>query len=342
MPESCARAGGTQDCRERRPPDSRPVLPEESIRPACPLFLEMEQKEEKPSEDGTTASPAVGAPGALAGGASAEEKAKGPAGPAGPPDGAGRQERASAEDGGSAAFQAEANGLDEVKVEAELPKEDHGKGETTAAPQELTDGNAETKPEPGEAEGEAGMALAPGKQDDARVAEPASREKAAVRDGAEAEPEQAVGEQEDTRAPGEGSTQAEEPKAKGQGEAGAPEAKSDPEKKTALEDEAEAQEADGKEEVSEAGGGGRSPSPGLESLVLWGCKQTPTPRPSFIPWGKSILPPTNIRAWGRDGSPVVPGCLPDLSKVFTKPLGRRSCDCELIQVMLVPGARQRQ
>uniref|UniRef100_A0A8C0JH47 Smoothelin like 1 n=1 Tax=Canis lupus dingo TaxID=286419 RepID=A0A8C0JH47_CANLU len=163
----------------------------------------MEQKEGKPTEDGTTVSPNTEAPETLGGGASAEE-AKGSVEPTvkeTPPVGAGKQERAAAEDGTSPELQGEANGLDEVKVaakvEAELHKEDGGKEESTVAPQEMTDGKEETQPGPKEAEEALGTTLASGKQQaDEKEAKPESQEEARVNDEAKAEPTQAAGEQE--------------------------------------------------------------------------------------------------------------------------------------------------
>ncbi|XP_004409327.1 PREDICTED: smoothelin-like protein 1 [Odobenus rosmarus divergens] len=235
----------------------------------------MEQKEEKPSEDGTTVSPTPEAPVTQGGGASAEE-AKGTTQPSvkeGSPDGAGKQERAGAEDSTPAELQGEANGLDEAKVEskaeAELHEEDGRKGEDTEAPQEMTDGKEETQPDPKEAEEAQATTLASEKQQaDEKEAKPQSREEAHVNDEAEAEPKQAAGAQEAktgareadgkeeaTVASQEKSSKTEEPMAEAQKEASAPEARSDPQTKAAVEGEAEAEprEADVKEEaVSEA------------------------------------------------------------------------------------------
>ncbi|KAK1335799.1 hypothetical protein QTO34_003594 [Cnephaeus nilssonii] len=164
----------------------------------------MEQKEEKPSEDGTTVSPTPGTSGTPGG---------------------------------------EANGLDEVKVEskveAELPKVDSGKEETKEAPQEMTGGKEETNSEPKEAEGKEGTVLATEKQKaEEKAATPESREKADVEDQAKAELKQgagepeagagsreADGEQEATTASREESAaESEEPKAEVQAKASAPEA----------------------------------------------------------------------------------------------------------------------
>uniref|UniRef100_A0A8C0ME18 Calponin-homology (CH) domain-containing protein n=1 Tax=Canis lupus familiaris TaxID=9615 RepID=A0A8C0ME18_CANLF len=221
----------------------------------------MEQKEGKPTEDGTTVSPNTEAPETLGGGASAEE-AKGSVEPTvkeTPPVGAGKQERAAAEDGTSPELQGEANGLDEVKVaakvEAELHKEDGGKEESTVAPQEMTDGKEETQPGPKEAEEALGTTLASGKQQaDEKEAKPESQEEARVNDEAKAEPTQA---EEATTASQEKSDKTEEPTAEAQEKAGAPEAGSDAQTKAAVEAEAEAEprEADAMEEaVSEAKG----------------------------------------------------------------------------------------
>ncbi|XP_021540526.1 smoothelin-like protein 1 [Neomonachus schauinslandi] len=235
----------------------------------------MEQKEEKPSEDGTTISPTPEAPVTQGGGASAEE-AKGTTETSvkeGPPDAAGKQERAPAEDSTSAELQGEANGLDDAKVEskaeAELHKEDGRKEEVTEAPQEMTDGKEETQPDPKEAEEAQGTTLASEKQQaDEKEAKPQSREEACVNDEAEAEPKQAAGEQEAktgareadgkeeaTVASQEKSSKTEEPVAEAQKKASAPEVRSDPQTKAAVEGEADSEprEADVKEEaVSEA------------------------------------------------------------------------------------------
>ncbi|XP_029064942.1 smoothelin-like protein 1 [Monodon monoceros] len=226
-------------------------------RPACLLFSEMEQKEGKPSEDGTPVSPATEVPETVRGGASAEEEATGPAERTiteGPPDGAGKQERAPAEDSITAEFQGESKG------EAELQKEDSGKKETTVAPQEMADWKEETNSEPKKAEGKEEITLASEKQRaDEKEAKPGSREKANVNDEVQA----AGNEEEATVASQEVSNKTEEPKAETQEKASAPEAKSDSQK-TAVEDEAkpEPQEEEVKEEVvseEEERRGGRRP-----------------------------------------------------------------------------------
>lgn len=230
---------------------------------ACLLFPEMEQKEEKPSEDGTTVSPTAGTPGSLGGGASAEEEAKGTLASTlteGPPDGVGKQERAPAKDGVAAECQADANGLGEVEVEpkvkAEPPEKDGGEEETTAAPQELSDGKEENRAEPKQAEGKEEAAQASGKQKaGAKAAEPEAKEKGKVGDEAKAEPKPAAGEPEATAASQEESHQTEMPKAEAQEKAGAPEAESDSERKAAAEAEAETEPQEGdleEAEVSEA------------------------------------------------------------------------------------------
>ncbi|KAM5225781.1 smoothelin-like protein 1 isoform 1-T2 [Hipposideros larvatus] len=235
----------------------------------------MEQKEEKPSEDGTTVSPTTGAP--------EKEEAKGTAGSPiteGPPDGAAKQERAPAMDNVSSEFQGEANGLDELKaettVESELPKEDGGKEETTATPQELTDGKAEIKSEPGEAAGKEETASASEKQADEKAPKPGSREKAGVDDEAQAEPKQAAAEQEATTASREDSNKTDEPKAEAQERAGAPGVKLDSDK-PALEDEAKAepQEGDTKEEV-EPGSPREEQDQGVETELEEGAGVTPS------------------------------------------------------------------
>ncbi|CAK7308877.1 Smoothelin-like protein 1 [Vulpes lagopus] len=257
----------------------------------------MEQKEGKPTEDGTTVSPNTEAPETLGGGASAEE-AKGSVEPTvkeTPPDGAGKQERAAAEDSTSPELQGEANGLDEVKVaakvEAELHKEDGGKEESTVASQEMTDGKEETQPGPKEAEEALGTTLASGKQPaDEKEAKPESQEEARVNDEAKAEPTQAAGEQEAktgareadgkeeaTTASQEKSDKTEEPMAEAQEKAGAPEAGSDAQTKAAVEAEAEAepQEADAMEEA-EPGGPKEEQDQGVERESEEGAGAVPS------------------------------------------------------------------
>ncbi|XP_005598205.2 smoothelin-like protein 1 [Equus caballus] len=233
----------------------------------------MEQKEGKPSEDGTTVSPTAEAPGTLGGEASAEEVAKGTAEKTvkeGTPDEAGKQERAPAEneDSISAEFEGEANGLSEVKVESkgeiEPQKEDGGKEEATAAPQEMAHRKEETKSEPKQAEGKEKTMLASEKQKaDEKEAKPESGEKADVNEEAKAELKQAAGEQEpkagareaeeqeEAAAASQESDKTQEPKAEAQEKAHVPEAQADSQKKAAVEDEAKAepQEADVKDEV---------------------------------------------------------------------------------------------
>ncbi|XP_032215062.1 smoothelin-like protein 1 [Mustela erminea] len=230
----------------------------------------MEQKEEKPSEDGTTVSPTPEAPVTQGSGASAGE-AKGTteaSGKEGPLDGAGKQERAPAEDGFPAGVQGEANGLDEVKVgskaEAERHKGEGRKEETPVAPQ-MTDGKEETQADPREAEEAQGTVPASEKQQaDEKGAKPPSREEAGGNDETKAELNQAAGEQEAkmeakeadgkeeaTTASQEKSSKTEEPTAEAQKEASAPEAPADSQKKAAVEGEtdAEPQEADVKKEA---------------------------------------------------------------------------------------------
>lgn len=274
----------------------------------------MEQKEEKSSEDGTTVSPTAEAPGTLGGGASAEEKAKGTAGGTdteGPPTGAGEQERASAMGKVSAEIQGEGNGLDEGKaeatVESQLPEEDGGK-ETTAAPQELTDGRAETKSESEEAEGKEETALASEKEKaDEKAAKPESREKAGVDDEAKTEPKQVAGEQEAPTASQKESSKTDGPKAEAREKAAAPEVKSDSEK-PAPEDtaKAEPQEGDRKEQVvSEAEPRGEE-APHLSGVPCPLGKQPPPPLPLYS-LGTSSLPPTDIKSLEQGCSTLVPG-----------------------------------
>uniref|UniRef100_A0A8D0ZB67 Calponin-homology (CH) domain-containing protein n=1 Tax=Sus scrofa TaxID=9823 RepID=A0A8D0ZB67_PIG len=242
---------------------------------------EMEQKKGKPSEDGTTVSPATEAPETVGDGASAEDEATGPAERSvneGPPGGAGKRESAPAKDNTSAEFQGEADRLDEVKVEpkgkAELQKEDGGKEET----------DSELK----EAEGKETTLASENQMADEKEAKPGSREKANVNDEAKAEPKQAAGEQEantggreateeEAKAGGREATdkeevkagggeatgkeeattvsqeendKTEEPKAEAQDKACAPEAKSDSQKKAAMEEEAKAEPQE-EEEIKE-------------------------------------------------------------------------------------------
>eukprot|EP00070_Physeter_catodon_P032103 XP_028338997.1 smoothelin-like protein 1 [Physeter catodon] len=215
----------------------------------------MDQKEGKPSEDGTPVSPATEVPETAGGGASAEEEATGPAERTiteGPPEGAGKQERAPAEDSISAEFQGESKG------EAGLQKDDSGKKETAVVPQEMADRKEETNSEPKEAEGKEETTLASEKQKAGeKEAKPGSGEKANVNDEAQQEAKagasEADGKEEATVASQEESDRTEEPKAEAQEKASAPEAKSDSQKKTAVEDEAkpEPQEEEVKEEVKE-------------------------------------------------------------------------------------------
>uniref|UniRef100_A0A8C9PQ99 Smoothelin like 1 n=1 Tax=Spermophilus dauricus TaxID=99837 RepID=A0A8C9PQ99_SPEDA len=203
----------------------------------------MEQKEGKPSEDGTPVSPTTENPG-TSGGGSAEEETKGTAGQTvkeGPPEGAGKQEEAPGEGGMPVESQGEANGLDEVKVEsqkkasgkeeakAEPEKEDGGKEEATVASREKTGGEEETKSEPKEAEAkEEAMADEKEAKADEKEAEPDSRGKADRRDKDQPEPKEAIGE-----------------------EAANKETKTESQKKAAMkeEEQKEPQEVDGKQEV---------------------------------------------------------------------------------------------
>ncbi|VTJ67449.1 Hypothetical predicted protein [Marmota monax] len=212
---------------------------------------DMEQKEGKPTEDGTPVSPTTENPG-TSGGGSAEEKTKGTAGQTvkeGPPEGAGKQEEAPGEGGMPVESQGEANGLDEVKVEPQ--KEASGKEEAKAEPEkeatvasrEKTGGEEETKSEPKEAEAkeEATQASETQKTDEKEAkadekeakagekeAEPDSRGKADVRDKDKPEPKEAVGE-----------------------EAANKETKTESQKKAAMkeEEQKEPQEVDGKQEA---------------------------------------------------------------------------------------------
>ncbi|XP_042532017.1 smoothelin-like protein 1 isoform X2 [Dipodomys spectabilis] len=171
----------------------------------------MDPKEGKPSEDGTTVSPTTEEPRTPGSGVSVEEETKDTAGmnaKEGPPEGADMQEKASAEEGVSAEFQGEANGLPEVKVEshkenagneeaqAELVKEDGRKEEATVASQEVTDRKEESKPESKEAEQNEQATLVSEKQKaDEKGAEPQSVEKADGNDGDKSELGEAVGEE---------------------------------------------------------------------------------------------------------------------------------------------------
>lgn len=287
---------------------------------ACLYFLEMEQKEEKPSEDGTTVSPTPEAPVTQGSGASAGE-AKGTteaSGKEGPLDGAGKQERAPAEDGAPAGVQGEANGLDEVKVgskaEAERHKGDGRKEETTVAPQ-MTDGKEETQADPREAEEAQGTVLASEKQQaDEKDAKPPSREEAGGNNETKAELNRAAGEQEAkteakeadgkeaTTASQEKSSKTEEPTAEAQKKASAPEAPADSQKKAAVEGEtdAEPQEADVKKEAVSVAEERREEAPRrvLESPAP---QELSLPPPGFIPSGKSSLL-NDIKSRGRGGT----------------------------------------
>nr|KAF6467886.1 smoothelin like 1 [Rousettus aegyptiacus] len=245
----------------------------------------MEQKEEKPSEDGTTVSPTAGTPGSLGGGASAEEQAKGTAGSPiteGPPDGAGRRERAPAQNGEADECQAEADGLGEVEGEpqakAEPPAEDGRGEETTAAPQELSDGKEDNRAEPKQAEGKEEAAQASGKQEaGTKAAEPEAREKGKAGDEAKAEPKRAAGEPETTAASREENHQTETPKAEAQEKAGAPEAKSDSEGRAALEAEAKAEPQEGDLEEAEKPGSPREEQDqAVETVSEEGAEVTPS------------------------------------------------------------------
>ncbi|XP_020938694.1 smoothelin-like protein 1 [Sus scrofa] len=219
----------------------------------------MEQKKGKPSEDGTTVSPATEAPETVGGGASAEDEATGPAERSvneGPPGGAGKRESAPAKDDTSAEFQGEADGLDEVKVEpkgkAELQKEDGGKEET----------DSELK----EAEGKETTLASENQMADEKEAKPGSREKANVNDEAKAEPKQATDKEEATTVSQEENDKTEEPKAEAQDKACAPEAKSDSQKKAAMEEEAKAepQEEEEMKEELEPGSPDEEQNQGME------------------------------------------------------------------------------
>uniref|UniRef100_A0A2R9BDX8 Smoothelin like 1 n=1 Tax=Pan paniscus TaxID=9597 RepID=A0A2R9BDX8_PANPA len=170
----------------------------------------MEQKEGKPSEDGTTVSPVADNPEMSGGGAPAEET-KGTAGKAineGPPTESGKQEKAPAEDGMSAELQGEANGLDEVKVEsqreaggkedaeAELKKEDGEKEETTVGSQEMTGRKEETKSEPKEAEEKESTLASEKQKAEEKEAKPESGQKADANDRDKPEPKATVEEEE--------------------------------------------------------------------------------------------------------------------------------------------------
>uniref|UniRef100_A0A8D0TI97 Calponin-homology (CH) domain-containing protein n=1 Tax=Sus scrofa TaxID=9823 RepID=A0A8D0TI97_PIG len=304
----------------------------------------MEQKKGKPSEDGTTVSPATEAPETVGGGASAEDEATGPAERSvneGPPGGAGKRESAPAKDDTSAEFQGEADRLDEVKVEpkgkAELQKEDGGKEET----------NSELK----EAEGKETTLASENQMADEKEAKPGSREKANVNDEAKAEPKQAAGEQEantggreateeEAKAGGREATdkeevkagggeatgkeeattvsqeendKTEEPKAEAQDKACAPEAKPDSQKKAAMEEEAKAEpqeEEEMKEELVREKEERREEAP-------TGVPSPPgsRPLPALFSWESPVFPLMSS-TWG--GAVGAPGCLPGLSEALTE------------------------
>ncbi|XP_037377378.1 smoothelin-like protein 1 [Talpa occidentalis] len=204
----------------------------------------MEQKEGKPSEDGTAVSPSTEAPEKLGG--SAEEEAQGTGGrndKENPPEGARKQERAPGKEDTSAESPGEANGLDEVKVdskeEAELPKE---------APPEMTDRKEEAKTEAKGAKGKEQASLADSEKQktEEKEAKPGPQEKTDMHEEAKAEPKvqtearEADGKEEATRASQEDRNKTEEPKAEASS-AGAHEVK------------AGARDTDSKEEMKSAG-----------------------------------------------------------------------------------------
>ncbi|XP_048216418.1 smoothelin-like protein 1 isoform X2 [Perognathus longimembris pacificus] len=172
----------------------------------------MDPKEGKPSGDETTVSPTAEDPETPGSSVSTEEETKGTAGmkaKEGPPEGAETQEKAPAEDGISAEFHGEADGLPEVKVEvesqkenggkeaqSELVKEDDGKEESTAASQEMTGRKEETEPESKEAkENEQAAVVSQKQKADENEAKPQSMEKADVNDRDKREHTKAVGEE---------------------------------------------------------------------------------------------------------------------------------------------------
>uniref|UniRef100_G3QR88 Smoothelin like 1 n=1 Tax=Gorilla gorilla gorilla TaxID=9595 RepID=G3QR88_GORGO len=224
----------------------------------------MEQKEGKPSEDGTTISPAADNPEMSGGGAPAEET-KGTAGKAineGPPTESGKQEKAPAEDGMSAELQGEANGLDEVKVEsqreaggkedaeAELKKEDGEKEETTVASQEMTGRKEETKSEPKEAEEKESTLASEKQKAEEKEAKPESGQKDDANDRDKPEPKATVEEEEAKTASQEETGQRKECSTEPKEKATDEEAKAESQK-AVVEDEAKAEpkEPDGKEEA---------------------------------------------------------------------------------------------
>lgn len=235
----------------------------------------MEQKEGKPSEDGTTVSPAAGTPGTPAGEASADVGAEVTSESTvteGPRSASGRQAGAPEEDGVSAELQGEASGLDEVKVEskveAELPKEGGEKEETKEAPQRMTDGKEETKSEPKEAEGKEVVVASEKQKAEEKAARPESGEKADTKGEAKVELKQTGGAQEATMATLE-NNKPEEPEAEAQAKASAPEAKSDSEEKAAP------QESDRKEE-EDSGGPREEQDQGTNRELKEGAEVTPS------------------------------------------------------------------
>uniref|UniRef100_A0A2K5PG76 Smoothelin like 1 n=1 Tax=Cebus imitator TaxID=2715852 RepID=A0A2K5PG76_CEBIM len=172
----------------------------------------MEQKEGKPSEDGTIVSPGADNP-EMSGGRDPAEETKGAAGKViheGPPAEAGKQEKAPAEDDTSAELQGKANGLDEVKEESrreaggkedakdELKKEDGEKEQATTTSQKMTGRKEETKSEPKEAEEKEESTLASSEKQKAeeKEARPESKETADANDRDKPEPKATVGEEE--------------------------------------------------------------------------------------------------------------------------------------------------
>ncbi|XP_004682824.1 PREDICTED: smoothelin-like protein 1 [Condylura cristata] len=183
----------------------------------------MEPKEGKPAEDGAAVSPPKETLGEQGG--AAEEEAQGSEGRTDeerPAEGAGKQDRAPAKDVISADSPGEANGLEEVRVDAkeqaELQKQDGGKEEATVAPPEVTDRKEEAKSEAkGAEEKETSVAVSEKQKAEEKEAQPGSQDKTDRSEEAKAEPKvkaearEADGNGEAARASQEGRSMVEEP-----------------------------------------------------------------------------------------------------------------------------------
>lgn len=173
------------------------------------IFLDMEQTEGNPSEDGTTVSPTAGnlvTPGSQG---TAEEVAEGTVGTNGkeePPDGAEHSCKAASEGGISGGCPVEASILDELKTDsqgeargkeeakADLAEEKGRKEDTAVSSQEDTGKKEETKPEPSEVTEKEEVVLPLEKQKvDEKETNLESKEKSDVNDKAEPESKEDAG-----------------------------------------------------------------------------------------------------------------------------------------------------